>query len=360
VREDVKKSGKAQTVLGLISSEELGPTLTHEHLLLDMRCWFVEPKTARESALAAEPVSLKNLGWVRYHYSSSLDNLQLLDEEVAARELQLFKEAGGGTLVELTSIGLGRSPLGLARISRASGVHVVMGTGYYVTGLPGMCTDGIWAEDRLVSEMVRDIEIGVEDSGIRAGIIGEVGVEWPLREADRTSLRAAARAQQETGAAINVHPGRSPDSPFEIADLLGAAGADLHRVVMSHVDRTLFDHESQITLAQRGCYLSLDQFSIEGWSPFRMVKSERTTEPADIPTDAARVDQIRALVEAGLVDRILVSHDHCHKHRLFSYGGPGYAHILTNVIPLMRARGLSEGDMSTILVENPRRLLQFT
>jgi len=354
-----ERSGRVQTVLGLIEAAELGPTLTHEHLLLDMRCWYVEPRLPEDKALAREPVSLENLGWVRYHYSSSLDNLRLLDETVATEEMRRYKRAGGSALVELTSLGLGRSPLGLARISRASRVHVVMGTGYYVTDLAGTCGGATLAEEDIVDRIVREVEVGAEDTGIRAGIIGEIGTEWPLRHADRVSLRAAACAQRETGAALSIHPGRSPEAPFEILDLLAAAGADPARVVMGHVDRTLFEHALRVELARRGVYLSYDQFSIEGWSPFRMVRSEAGGEPMRLPTDAARVDEIAALVEEGFIGQLLLSHDHCHKHRLWHYGGPGYGHILTNVVPLLKARGLDDRDLSTILVENPRRLLRF-
>jgi phosphotriesterase-related protein len=128
---------------------------------------------------------------------------------------------------------------------------------------------------------------------------------------------------------------------------------------MGHVDRTLFDHALRVELARGGVHLSYDQFSIEGWSPFRMVRSEAGQEPMRLPTDAARVEEIAALVEEGFIGQLLLSHDHCHKHRLWHYGGPGYGHILTNVIPLLKARGLDERELSTLLVENPRRLLRF-
>jgi phosphotriesterase-related protein len=211
----------------------------------------------------------------------------------------------------------------------------------------------------VAGQIVRDIDSGVGDTGIRAGMIGEVGTEWPLREADRISLRAAAHAQRETGASLSIHPGRSPEAPFEILDLLSAEGVDLARVVMGHVDRTLFEHDLRVELARRGCFLSFDQFSIEGWSPFRMVRSEAGGEPMAMPTDAERVDQITALVEAGFLGQLLLSHDHCHKHRLRHYGGPGYGHILRNVVPLLRACGLDEQEVSAMLVDNPQRLLRF-
>ena len=78
-----------------------------------------------------------------------------------------------------------------------------------------------------------------------------------------------------------------------------------------------------------------------------------------MPNDAGRVNDIMALIDEGFLNQILISHDHCMKHRLWHYGGPGYSHILDNVVPLMREKGMPEEHIYTLLVENPRRLLQF-
>ena len=349
-----------QTVTGQIAHEQIGITLMHEHLLLDMRVWFVEPKSGREIHQAYEPVSLENLGWVRYNYSSNLDNLQFTDERVAVDELEFYKSAGGNSVVDLTSIGLGRSPLALRRISQETGINVVMGTGYYVQPDDSReATGSTPTEDEMTERIVRDITVGVADTGVRAGIIGEVAIRWPMCDFARRSLRAAAHGQTETGAGINVHPGRSPDSPFEALDVLDGAGGDVGRVVMSHVDRTLFEHTDRVRLAQTGCYIEYDQFSFDGWSPFRMVRSEAVPVQMDMLSDAARIDDIIRLVEEGFLEQILISHDHCHKHRLRRYGGPGFSHILDNVVPLMQRKGMSSDAISTILERNPRRLLQL-
>lgn len=368
-------AGKIQTVLGLISPEDLGITLAHEHLLIDMRFFFKEPDAASERFMAHQPVSLENLGWVRYHFLSSLDNIRLTDEELAIREALLYKHAGGNSIVELTSIGMSRNPLGLARISRATGLNIIMGTGYYLEeAWPPNLNEEIMAE-----EIIRDVTVGVGNTGIRAGIIGEVGTEmiggieagyWQnidvdsskalLGESYKMSLRATAYAQKETGAPVNIHPGHSPALTFEIIEVLRNAGADISRVVMSHIDRTVFDHNMRVELAKTGCYLEYDAFSFEGYHPVRHVLSEENPVKCDMPNDAGRVNEIMALVNEGFINQILISHDHSTKHRLWHYGGPGYAHILKNVVPLvMREKGMTEEQIHTILVENPKRLLQF-
>src|SRR4029453_4796693 len=114
-------SGKAQTVLGPVDGEDLGITLPHEHLLIDFAVMFKEPDAAADKGRALAPVSMANLGWVRQNFSSNLDNLRLLDEDVARDEALLFKHAGGQTMVDPTNGGLSRDPEGLARGARGSG-----------------------------------------------------------------------------------------------------------------------------------------------------------------------------------------------------------------------------------------------
>jgi predicted metal-dependent phosphotriesterase family hydrolase len=125
-------SGKALTVLGAIDAEAMGVTLPHEHLLIDFAVMFKEPAAASEKGLAYQPVSLANVGWVRQNFNANLDNLRLLDEQTALDEIMLFRRAGGQTVVDPTNVSLARDPLALARISRATGLNIVMGAGYYV------------------------------------------------------------------------------------------------------------------------------------------------------------------------------------------------------------------------------------
>ena len=339
-----------RTVLGDKSPEELGVTLPHEHLLIDLKRIFVEPTKTNEKAMASKPVALENLGWIRINYSRNLDNIGLYDEQTTIEEALKYKKAGGGCIVETTGVCQGRDPIALARIAHATGLNVVMGAGYYVDSFhpPDMNERG---EDEIVEEIVRDVTVGVGDSGVRSGIIGEIGCSWPLTQNEKKVLRAAARAQRRTGAAMTIHPGRNPMAPLEILNVIGEAGGDIKRTIIGHLDRTIFDLRALKQLAETGCYLEYDMFGLEStYYPFG---------PIDLPNDGKRVEFIIYLISEGHLDQVLVSHDIAFKTCLTRYGGHGYAHILQNVVPLMRRKGVKEKQINNILVQNPRRVLTF-
>ena len=347
-------AGKAQTVLGMIDGKELGITLTHEHLFIDGKLIFTEPRGASERGLAYEKVGWGNFSWLRYHPYENLDNMQLLDEQEAINEALLYKQAGGRTIVDATIIGIGRDHKALARVSRATGLNIIMGSGYYTT--PCLTPEMIAkTEEQITEEIVRDITAGVGTSAIRAGLIGEIGCSWPLQDNERNVLRAAARAQQRTGAAMTVHPGRNRKAPFEIIEILGEAGADLSRVIMCHIDARLRDHSERIELLKTGCVAEYDLWGWEGHFP-----SFWTAEDfLDLPNDTQRIHEVRQLIEVGYIDQIFISHDICCKSRRVCYGGWGYAHILNYVVPMMLQRGMTREQIDRIMVENPKRLLCF-
>ena len=343
--------GKVQTVLGMVDAEDLGVTLPHEHLLADFSVWFTEPKEAGLKKLAYEPVSIKNRDWIWHNPQSNLDNGRFLDEEVVIEEVLLFKREGGCTIVELSNVNIGRDPLGLARISRATGINVVMGSGYYVGEVQGPDYDRKTEED-IAEEIIADIQVGVGDTGVYAGIIGEIGCSYPLHDREKKCLRAAVRAQQQTGAAINIHPGRSVNSPIEIIRMLDDTGADISHVVMSHLDLIVHPFGILCELAETGCYLEYDFFGGYPFNPPRWGLDPR-------PCDRERIEQILALIKEGYLKQILISHDIGTKVKLVHYGGGGYAHILRNMVPQMRSQGITKEQIHTIMVENPRRLLRF-
>ena len=138
----------------------------------------------------------------------------------------MYKQFGGDTIVDATSLGIGRDPVGLARISRATGVNVIMGGSHYVDQAHPEDM-GERAEEEIFEKIVEDVTVGVDGTGIKCGIIGEVGCTWPLTDNERKVLRASARAQQATGAPILIHPGRDEVAPLEIVEVLSEAGADL-------------------------------------------------------------------------------------------------------------------------------------
>ena len=343
-----RNRGLVQTVLGLVPPLELGPTTTHEHLYADFSSMYRPAQDSPSPELADAPLALENLGWIRRNYYSNRPNLWLTDLDTAIEEVRKYKKAGGGAIVEATTPGIGRSPDALARISRESGVHIVMGAGFYVGAAHPDDMDARGVED-LAREIAGDIVEGAGGGGIKAGIIGEIGCTWPLAPNERKALAAAAIAQKETGAAISVHPGRHPDAPLEILEILANGGADVSRVVMAHLDRTVFEFDALERIAASGCYLEWDLFGNEG--------SYYPLAEIDMPSDAQRLDFIRRAVDAGYCDKIVMGHDIFTKHRLVRYGGHGYGHILENIVPKMRRKGFPEDVIRAITVDNPARLL---
>jgi phosphotriesterase-related protein len=172
---------------------------------------------------------------------------------------------------------------------------------------------------------------------------------------EKKVLRAAAKAQQYTGAPLYIHPGRRSvtDSrgPLEIISELKLAGANINRTVMCHIERTISKLEECLMLGETGCYLEYDLFGWEGY---------HCNITVDLPNDHFRVNQVIKLINEGYLNQILISQDICWKHRLRKYGGHGYDHILRNTVPMMRVKGMTEEQIFALLVENPKHLLQFS
>jgi phosphotriesterase-related protein len=157
-------------------------------------------------------------------------------------------------------------------------------------------------------------------------------------------------ALAETGAAVNVHPGRDPDQPQEVAEFARTIGADTSRIVISHIDRTIFDEARLLRLADSGVVLEFDLFGQEA--------SYYALSNIDMPNDAIRLKIIRALINRGHLERVVISHDICYRTRLTRWGGHGYGHIFENVIPLMRDREFSEAEIAIcheVAALSPRR-----
>jgi len=349
-----KIAGKVQTVLGVIENQDVGITLPHEHFFIDGKCIFTEPEAASDRALAYEPVDWHNLSWLRYHPYQNLDNMRLLDEQEAIDEAMIFRKSGGRTIVDVTINGIGRDPKALARISRVTGLNVVMGSGYYIAPSLGPEVD-TKTEAEITDEIVQDITVGVGGTGIRSGLIGEIGCTWPLHINEDKVLRAAAKAQQKAGACLSVHPGRNRQAPFDVVDILEKSGADLSRVIICHIDARIRDHEGRTQMLQKGCILEYDLWGWEGHFPTYWTADDYM----DLPNDTQRIHEIRRHIEEGYVDQIVISHDICAKTRRVRYGGWGYAHILNYVVPMMRRRGITQEQIDNIIIANPRRLLTF-
>ena len=346
---DVSCDLKIRTVRGDISPEDLGITLSHEHLLFDLKAWAPQVSEASQIALSESPVHIEILGALHRNPEINIDNLRQLDVKLAIEEASYFKWAGGSSIVDCTTVGLSRDVRGLRTISEATGLNVIAGTGFYLAQSHPKYVHEKTAEE-LAALMVDEIHRGVSDTGIRCGIIGEIGTSWPIDPEEEKVLRAAAYAQQKTGAALSVHPYPWGKFAHKILDILQEEGTDLTRTVMEHIDSCGFDAEYPASLAKRGCYVEFDTFGAEYYHD-----SYGTFEP----TDRERVADVMELMKQGYVSQILLSHDLSFKTMLKKYGGYGYDHLPTHILPSFRRAGVTESDISAMISENPRKMLAF-
>ena len=337
--------GKAQTVRGAVDPAVLGSTLTHEHLI-----WDIRPPRLRGSDPGAEP-DLTNHWGMMSGAAASPANAWQPSAEVAIEAVQEAVACGVETIVEMSIGGLSPDPDGLVRVSEATGCHIVMGCGHYVEEYQDPANHARTV-DSFAAEMVDQVQLGLWGTSVRAGIIGEIGCQNPWTPLERRVLEGALIAQQETGAALTIHPGRRQDQPQEVMDFIKARGGDPSRTIMDHIDRTIFDEDALFRLADTGVVLEWDLFGQESclYTPNLDV---------DMPNDAMRLRAIRKVLDRGHKGQVVIAHDICHRAHMSRWGGWGYGHIHRTVIPLMRRRGFTEAEIREILVDTPRRLLTF-
>lgn len=303
-----------QTVLGPVDPGDLGVTLPHEHLWLDL---YRAP--------------------ARWDLNGVFNDIELITDEV-----QLFANAGGGCVVEVTLDGIGRSPSALVKISRASGVHVVMGCGWYRNPYyPAKDEIERRSVSDLADQLIGEIRNGVGDTGIRPGVIGELGCDkhW-MSPAEERVHRAAALAHVSTGLPILTHS--IGDVGLWQLDVLESEGADLSRVAVGHADSyASLDYYRRIL--ERGAYIEFDKIA----NPMAFFMPEQRL-----------LEIIATLIEEGHLERILLSQDTCLRTELTTFGGRGYAFLLTDYVHRLRdSIGLTDEDIAELTSTNPQRFL---
>jgi phosphotriesterase-related protein len=339
------------TVLGDVSATELGVTLAHEHLLCDLRALWHPPGEDRPDLLPyvdKGPNAPEDRGPLCSDPYVCRPNLHLDDPALAARELAPFRAAGGRAVVELTTGGLSPRPLDLRRISEQAGVHVVAGCGWYrsITHPPGLAT---LSEGELAEELIRTIREGFPGAdGVRPGIIGEIGTGDPVHPDELKALRAAARAQAETGLGLAVHLALWGREGTLVLDTLRSAGANLEKVALCHLGEQPDAFIYQCSLLDRGALISFDTFGAE----YSLDSIGRR-----LATDEERMSGLVRLIDSGYEEQLLISQDVCERLQLRAYGGFGYAHLLTTIVPRLRRRGVGATTIDQLLVKNPARLL---
>jgi phosphotriesterase-related protein len=342
------RSGQVMTVNGPIAAEGLGVTLMHEHILNDCRCWWHAPQTSERQYLAEGFVCMEILGELRQDPFVNRHNITLDDEPQAIAELKAFAAAGGETVVEPTCRGIGRNPLALRRISLATGLNIVMGAGYYLASSHPAEVAAMTA-DQIADEIVREAVDGVEGTNVRIGLIGEIGVSADFTPSEEKSLRGAARAQVRTGLPLMVHLPGWFRLGHSVLDIVAEEGADLRHTVLCHMNPSHDDFAYQSELASRGAFIEYDMIGMDFFYADQQVQC---------PSDEEAARAIVRLVEAGYLDRILLSHDVFLKMMLTHYGGNGYAYVLRHFLPRLKRHGLGEPVLDRMMRGNPRSVFQ--
>lgn len=330
------------TVLGPIEPTDLGRTSMHEHVLIDARVWY-EPSS--EAGPADGVVRLENFGYHRWNLIGNPDNLVLDDVDAAAEELALITEVGGSGVVDLSNDGLGRDVSKLPDISRRSGVHIMAASGCYVDA-----AHPDWVEtstetqlaDRFISELVD----GLDGTDIRAALLGEIGTSDPVTPREWKVLAAAADAAVRTGSSISIHLDARGTNGVAVFEFLAERGVTADRIVLGHVDEHL-DLAYHRDMIATGSTIAYDTFGSD--YAFNGLFKD--------PADDQRLEVLLPLLRDGHAAQIVLACDVFTKIHTRRFGGFGYDHLLRRILPLLRAEGISETELDTMLIDNPRRLL---
>ena len=309
-----------ETVLGPIDGNDLGFTLSHEHVGT-------------------------NAAGLRHTYPEIIDREGIIQQSVAALK-EAREEAGVQTIIDVSTFDLGRDIGMIAEVARQSGVNIVVATGNHLA-VPRPF--GELSPDVIAPMFVREIEQGIEDTGVKAAVIKVASDRGGITQPQEVVLRAAARAHLRTGAPISTHTW-SPDRVGEQqVAILEEEGVDLDRVYIGHSNDDT-DMGYLLGLLEKGVWLGLDRY------PGGRVPGT--------PDWEARTEIARKLMDAGFTERIMLSHDYSvpkarHGEQVQEErrraNPDGYNFIPRKVLPRLRELGASEADIHQLMVVNPRK-----
>lgn len=330
---------QVMTVLGPVPVAELGRTLTHEHLLNDIRGAVTPGARPSTSDLLNAPVSALNRHRLLAEPYSSYDNCTLDSTVDALAELQRFASLGGKSVVDVTPSSIGRNPQALRALAQSSGLNLVMGSGWYLSRFE----QPLGTIDELALALSAEFEVGVE-AQIRPGVIGEIGVSADFTGAEQRSLRAACIVQRQQGVPLFIHlPGWLRLGEEILSIVLDEMQVSPGAVVLCHMDPSGEDAAYQQAIAERGVWLEFDMVGM----PF--------TYPGEgiSPTPAQTAAALSRLVHAGHHERILLSHDLFLKAMLSRLGGEGLGFVAGAFREQLNARHI---DADSLLDVNPAQL----
>ncbi len=305
-----------ETVLGPIEDSELGNTLSHEHVIVS----------------AGDDI---------HHYPWMYDMDATRDRLVA--ELSEAKAGGVDSIIDLTTPDLGRDVEFVAEVSRLSGVHVIAGTGIW-RDVPR----SFWFRDAdaIADIFVREIEVGIGETAIKAGAIKVANDAEGVTPEAELVLRGAARALKRTGCPISTHHWAPEEVGTRQIEIFAEEGAPMDRICIGHSADTA-DIDYLESLLKQGVYLSMDRYPGGG---------ER-------PDSQTRTETVKALIDRGWAERIMLGHDYAPRPILAGVPAPQretptrYLHVTTVALPAMRELGVDEATIEMMMREVPRRFL---
>ena len=315
--EPTSYKGKILTVTGAIEPEEMGIALTHEHLLVDF-------------------IGADSTGYHRWNRDTVAAVVIPFLEELSSHGVQAF--------MECTPAYLGRDPLLMKMISEQTGIYILTNTGYYGARNNVFVPDEMFelTPQELASVWIDEFKNGIEGTGIRPGFI-KIGVDADdtLSGEHRLLIEAAALTHQETGLVIASHTG--PEAPaFAQLDVLESKGISPSAFIWVHAQRGTQD--GIIEAARRGAWISLDN-----------INAARDKNPGSNYSTQWYVERLMAMKEAGLLGKVLVSHD-AGWYRPGEPGGGnfrGFTDLFTSLLPALESAGFNEQEIRQLLVENP-------
>ena len=336
---------RVMTVRGPVEDWQLGVTLPHEHVLISMAYAF--PPAGPD---AAGPITMDQLGVLRSDLMRNVNVITLDGSSDPEGELAKARDAGVQTVVDLTPPELRRDPAGLARISERTGVNIICGTGHYLRLQQPPETRRFIDEsppEAIAEPMIRDLTEGIGETGVRAGVIGEIGLFSPVHPGELKTLEAAVLAHRETGAPLFVHLMEVPIAEHALG-VLDRTEPIWDRVVFCHMDFDIRDLDWHRRVLRRGVNVEFDFFGSTWW-------------PHDwylhFPTDPQRLTALSRLADEGYAGQLLVSHDVCSRVQLTAYGGFGYGYLRSVVPGMINALGLDPALLDLFMVDNTRRIL---
>lgn len=348
-RQAVTPRGVVQTVTGPVAAADLGIVLPHEHLFNDLSGVLDAPSYAFSEAVVHEPVSASVAWALRQDPYCCADNIADKPVDQVEAELRAFAALGGRTVVDATSSpAIGRDPERLLEVARRTGLNVVMGCGAYLEKFEG---DAVAARsvDAQAQAMSAELSTGVGGSGVRPGVIGEIGVSPDFTAGERASLRASALAQLDhPHVPLLVHLPGWQRRAHEILDLvLGEVGVRPEKVVLAHMDPSAEDPDYQRSVADRGVWLEFDMVGMDITYPKEGVS----------PDPHTTAGAVHGLVDAGHAGQVLLSHDVFLKQMWVQNGGNGFAYVPTVFSEMLAARGVGRSVLDALVRDNPARML---